>query len=72
MKLQARIIYIENDDFYGEGYKVEFFSKTENEWLMDSFFAIHKEDFIHFSIMNKIYKLQQMGYDVKIMLGGEY
>ncbi len=67
---KARIRYYE--DFNGqEGYAVEIF--TDSEWGLDSFYPLVKRDgadkheknnFVHYTLINKIRELYDYGYKV--------
>ena len=71
--MEARIKYETN--FNGkEGYAIETF--LDDEWGLCSFFPLVKKqgaeetdenNFIHFSILNKISELQQLGYNISFM-----
>ena len=71
--MKARIKYEEN--FNGkEGYAVEIFS--EGEWGLDTFYPLVKREgasetseknFIHFAVLNKLAKLNELGYKISFM-----
>lgn len=72
-KMKARIKYEEN--FNGkEGYAVEIFS--EGEWGLSTFYPLVKREgaeetdeknFIHFSFINKLAELNELGYKISFM-----
>lgn len=67
---KARIIY---ETEPREGYRVEIM--VDNEWGTNSFFPLvrreyasaeEERNFIHFSILNKIKELHELGYEISI------
>ena len=71
---KARITYHENYPPFGEGYAIEI--ENAGEYDLDSFFGLQhclidqtndERNFIHYSILNKIKQLQELGYEVKIL-----
>lgn len=66
---KARVKYV-NDD-RKEGYAVELF--LDGEWAFSSFYPLvrrenanedEEKNFVHFSLINKISELQELGYKI--------
>ena len=74
MGKRARVKYYKDYPPFNEGYAIEIFDN--GEWVLESFFALQhctvdnledERNFIHFSILNAIGKLQMMGYYVQVL-----
>lgn len=70
----ARVKYY--DDYKGkEGYAIEICTRQSDDWGLDSFYPLVRREgasdedgknFIHFSIINKLAQLQELGYNISI------
>ena len=68
--LRAQLRYHKQDDGR-EGYAINIFS--DGEWGLDSWFPLvareggdGETDFVHWSILNKLSQLQNLGYDIDL------
>lgn len=71
MKL-ARLVYIPGSRKDSEGYKLEIMS--DGEWSFDMFVPCVERighpgrmDYVHFSILSEMCKLQSLGYTIQIL-----
>lgn len=73
-KPQARIKYYKEYPPFGEGYAVELF--IDDSWELETFYVLQRcivddleseRNFVHYSILTHLQKLQQYGYEIKIL-----
>ena len=71
MKL-ARLVYVPGSKLDTEAYKIEIFS--DGEWTFDMSVPLVERlghpgrfDYLHFSILSELCKLQSLGYTIQIL-----